>query len=146
MKIIKIVLLAAVAVMAVSCCSCRKNNSTTGGTRHSASLTGTTWQLVEIDGTKFKASGDSFTLILADDGKVSGKGDCNRMMGSYTKNDAGMLTFGRLAGTMIYCPNQADEDKFLVTIETIDSYAIDGDMLALSSGGSTRMVFRKVVQ
>ncbi|MHA3722812.1 META domain-containing protein [Leucobacter sp. HY1910] len=42
------------------------------------------------------------SLEFAEDGNVTGTDGCNRLMGSYTE-DAGVVKFGQLASTMMFC-------------------------------------------
>lgn len=131
--------MAGVVFMTASCCNCGKLSGNRGGT-----LTGGQWQLVQMEGRAFAAEGDAFMLAFAEDMKVSGKGDCNRVHGTY-QNDAkaGTLSFGPLASTRMMCPNQANEDRFLRLLDGIDSYSIDGRMLTFFSNGEQKLMFEK---
>ena len=133
-------MLVAVAATISSCCSCRKP-----ATRPPmASITASQWQLVQMDGVTVKPTGDSFTLAFAENNMVSGKGDCNRLTGSFKNNGAdGTLSFGTLASSRMFCPDQAAEDKFLRLLNEIDGYSIDGSMLMLMSNGKLSMIFEK---
>lgn len=41
-------------------------------------------------------------VILSDDGRIAGSDGCNRMMGDWEIDD-GVITFGPIATTMMYC-------------------------------------------
>lgn len=134
MKLARLLLVGAVAVAVASCCNCRKASSA-----HKA-LAGE-WQVVQMNGQSFKADDDSFTLVFGTDGKVHGKGDCNRLNGTFTNDTAkGTLSFGPMASTRMMCPNQANEDMFLRTLADIDAYSIDGRLLMLFSDGEQKIV------
>ena len=139
MKKLTGILLAAGALFAfASCCNCGKTSARTG------SLTGGEWQLTQIEGRTFAATGDSFTLNLSADNKVTGKGDCNRLTGTYTSDrNKSTLSFGPMAATRMMCPNQANEDRFVRMLGEIDSYKIDGRMLMLFADGELKMMLEK---
>lgn len=140
MKILARLLLFIVTVAAVSsCCSCRNPAK-----RSAAPITGGEWQLVQMDGMSFKAEGDSFTLSLTTENTLTGKGDCNRLMGGYKSDNAnGTISFGNVASTRMFCPNQANEDKFLKLLGEIDGYTIDGNMLMLVANGELKLMFER---
>ncbi|MBO7313251.1 MAG: META domain-containing protein, partial [Alistipes sp.] len=52
----------------VGCCDCRKR------AKLEKPLVGTEWQLVQIMGRDVQAEGDSFTLLMHDNGTVTGVG------------------------------------------------------------------------
>lgn len=123
-----------VAVAVASCCNCRKAASAR------KSLAGE-WQVVQMNGQSFKSDGDSFTLVFGADNTVSGKGDCNRLTGTFTSDSSkGTLTFGPMASTRMMCPNQANENMFLNILSGIDAYSIDGKLLMLFSDGEQKIV------
>ncbi len=131
-------MVAVAALTMAGCCNCGKMLSRTG------SLTGEGWQLVQFEGRAFTAASDSYTLRFAADNTISGKGDCNRLTGTYTSDrDKSTLSFGPMAGTRMMCPDQAREDAFLKTLGAVDSYRIDGKMLLLFVDGELRMMLEK---
>lgn len=100
--------------------------------------------MVQMDGMSFKAEGDSFTLSLTTENTLTGKGDCNRLMGGYKSDNAnGTISFGNVASTRMFCPNQANEDKFLKLLGEIDGYTIDGNMLMLVANGELKLMFER---
>ena len=42
----------------------------------------TEWQLVQLNGRAVPVEGDLFTVVFGEDGRLSGLGACNRLMGS----------------------------------------------------------------
>ena len=132
-------MMAGVVFAVSSCCNCGKVVSTKGG-----ALTGGQWQLVQMDGRAIVAENDAYTLTFAGDGKVSGKGDCNRVSGPFESDSkTGTISFGAMVSTRMMCPNQAQEDAYLKTLGTINSYAMDGRILTLFSNGEQKLIFEK---
>lgn len=137
MKFAKLALIIVLAAGISSCCSCRKGKS-----RDTVSLTGTKWQLTQLAGAPVSSTiEDSYTLELGTDKRVSGKGNCNRVTGSYELPGTGKIKFNGMASTRMMCPDQQTEDKFLKELGSADSYTIDGKMLMLLREGETIMVF-----
>jgi putative lipoprotein len=66
-----------------------------------AELHGQTWTLARIEGAPVAAPGRS-TLRVADDGKISGEGGCNRYSGGAELTDHA-ITFGPLLATKRAC-------------------------------------------
>ncbi len=138
MKVIKVLTIAALAVTLAACCSCRTR------TKGAGSLTTNGWQLMQIEGESFAATGEKYSLQFGSDGRFSGMGDCNRIMGGYTSAPSGSLSFEGAAGTRMFCSDQQSEDRFLRVLDTVDGYRVDGNTLLLLSGGRTVLVFKKV--
>lgn len=65
-------------------------------------------------------------LELAEDGKVSGSGGCNRIGGLATI-DGHAITFGQMISTMMACPKavMAQEAKFLDALKRVRSWQAD---------------------
>lgn len=131
----KILLVALVATLIASCCPCKKYQK-----KYGKPLTETNWVMVQLDGRSFSA-GEGYALKFAKDNKVSGVGDCNRIMGIYTENNDGVMKFSQMASTRMMCPNQEGEMNFLKMLETIDSYKLDGKLLMLFANGEMLSVF-----
>ncbi|MCC8018978.1 MAG: META domain-containing protein [Rikenellaceae bacterium] len=138
MKVLKIFTIAALAVTLAACCSCRTR------TKGAGSLTTNGWQLMQIEGEPFAAAGEKYTLQFGSDGKFSGMGDCNRIMGGYTSAPSGTLSFEGAASTRMFCSDQQSEDRFLSVLNSVDGYRVDGNTLLLLSGGQTVLVLKKV--
>ena len=137
MKLTKIFATLAVVALFAACCPCRKQASA-----KAEPLVGTNWQLVQFEGRTFEAN-DNYTLLFSADDKLSGQGDCNRLMGNYTLSEGDQMKIGMLASTRAMCPNQEMEDKFIAMLQTIDSYKIDGKLLMLFDNSELKMVFEK---
>ena len=61
---------------------------------------------------------------------VFGHAGCNNFRGKY-EIDAGMLSFGNLAGTRMACPEMGSEHRFYQVLKRVDRYSIDGSGLVL---------------
>jgi heat shock protein HslJ len=74
---------------------------------------------------------------------VSGVSACNNYNGPYTVTAQGGLQFGPLATTRKACepPIAAVETAYLAALERVDAYAVDGDQLVLSAGGTEVLRF-----
>lgn len=65
-------------------------------------LTGTSWQVVEIDGNNV-VDDSTITLLFPEDGKVVGTSGCNRYFGTVLIV-GGSISFGDSGATMMACP------------------------------------------
>lgn len=135
MKALKLLFVAFAALAVASCCSCRKGKS-----KNNMPLTNTSWQLTQMEGRAFEAKDDAYTLVFNEEGRVAGKGDCNRISGGYTFTDRGVMTLTQMISTRMMCANQANEDKFLKLLHATDGYTIDGNLLMLTSNGELKLV------
>ena len=104
---VRLLLIATLAVSVAACCSCRK------GRKNAKPLTGTTWSLVEWQGRPFQAK-DNYQLVFGtEEGRFGGRGDCNSIMGNYSVTDKGGMKIESVASTRAFCPDQAQEDRFI---------------------------------
>lgn len=100
-------------------------------------LTGTRWQLVEVNGHQIIAgmnTGQPPYLLLpgGTDSLVQGFGGCNGFFGTYKAGPADRLRFAGMGSTMMACEGKMEvETAFLSALEHTDSYAITGDTLSL---------------
>lgn len=89
------------------------------------------WVVERIQGHKLKGKVQS-TLDIADDGKISGTGGCNRYMGNLVINDE-KITVQPVGGTMMACPPpmMQQDDKFHAALRLVTSWKIKKDKLVL---------------
>lgn len=120
----------------VGCCDCRKR------AKLEKPLVGTEWQLVQIMGRDTHAEGDKFTLLLHDNGTVTGMGECNRLTATYSVAPSRSLSFTNLATTRVYCPNYEAENAFLNMIESVTHYEMDAESMILLSNGTLVAIMR----
>lgn len=128
MKIARLSFVIIAALWFASCCACRK------GAVKALPLQGTQWSLIEWNGRPFVSEGN-YCIEFSDEGRFSGRGDCNSIMGDYKVTEDRKLGFGSVASTRMMCPNQEQEGRFVRMLESIDSYDIDGNMLMLFHDG-----------
>jgi putative lipoprotein len=100
-----------------------------------ASLNGTSWTLVEIDGRD--PAGDSVpTLAFDEAGNISGSAGCNTFMGTPTI-EGSSISMGPLGTTRIACSGAAGllETAFLAAMNEVESFTIDSQgRLVLEDG------------
>jgi heat shock protein HslJ len=103
-----------------------------------ATITGFAWRLVAIqwaDGHATRpADSAGYLFELGADGRVSGKADCNRMMGTYTI-DAQTLRFGPLATTRMACPPGSVDADWLRALAAADSWLVRDGHLHITMTG-----------
>ena len=131
---------AIVALLMAACCPCKKGQS------NNAPLYGTTWRAVifDINGTNkvvAEQNPGEYTLILNEDGKFNGVGDCNSYFGDFTLKN-GKITFSNMGSTKAMCPSQEWEDCFLQNINSANGYSIEGDKLMLLQDGRVCVIFK----
>ena len=99
------------------------------------------WDLEEmVMGTAvLKADPGLFTLVLAEEGTVHMRVDCNRANGPYTLR-GNSLSFGLLGITMAYCGDDSLHDQVLRLIEHVHSFEIQDSKLTLISQGG-KLIF-----
>jgi putative lipoprotein len=97
-----------------------------------------------MDGRSIVSTDGNFSVEFSPaDGKISGKGDCNRVSGMYKTDSTGKLTVTGLVSTRAFCNNQADEDAFVKHLSNADTYAIDHKTLILFADGQIVMMFSR---
>lgn len=98
-----------------------------------ASLTGTYWQLSEIDGTQVVQDDvkDMVYLNFNPDKSLDGFGGCNRITGTYLIQ-GDVVLFNRGAMTRLACREGMDaENRLLDLLDAAETYRIEDDMLML---------------
>lgn len=96
-------------------------------------LEGSAWQVAQLNGRDITPHEDRFTLSFLPDNRISGRGTCNVMMGSYAQAGSGQLTISSLASTRSACPDMALEAEYMRALESITAYQIiDGSLLLLA--------------
>ena len=125
------------ATLLSGCCACRSYQR-----RTQKPLEGTLWQLVQWEGRTVAAEGDGFTVVFSADGRISGRGSCNRIMGSYKADAKGALEISKLGATRMACPDPARENAFIEMLEGTTHYEMDGPMLLLLRDGELHAVMQ----
>ena len=131
-----------VAVMGLVGCFSGNATSPTDATS-AVSLVGPTWRVTSIDGQPV-LSGTTITAEFSSEDRVAGTSGCNRYMGS-AKAEAGRITLGPLAGTLMACSPDAvmtQEARYLAVLGAAKSYSVSGDELRLGpSAAEATLVF-----
>lgn len=125
--------------------------SSCGSVKNSATLSDLNgeWNIVEIDGTPLttKAGGrQAFIGFDTNSGKIYGNSGCNSMTSSLDLASApGKIDFGKMASTMMACPDMENEQKVLGALAKVDQYRKDGDnMIVLyDSSDNTTITLKK---
>ena len=135
--LVKIAALAAVVALLGACCKCRSYQR-----KFSKPLVGTEWQLVQLNGQDVQPEEDAYTVLFGADGRLSGGGACNRLMGTYQLGENRALTVSQLASTRMACPGMEREQTYMDALTATTHYEMDGPMLMLLSDGELRAVFQ----
>lgn len=134
--------LMAVTMLSMQSCKSSKNVVST-----STDLSGE-WEIIEIKGSSVvPAEHQPFPFIGFDltEGRFYGSSGCNRMMGEVVKgakNNA--LSFGKVAGTMMLCPNMDIEQSVLKMLESVKNYkSTDANLIELYSSSKKPVAILK---
>ncbi len=142
----RILALLLAALLAGSCsatkCHCRAYQK-----KYRRPLTGTMWQLVQLDGRSLQPAEGKYTLTFsADEGRISGTGACNRLSGPFETDKSWALKFGPIVTTRMACPDIEQEQRFLQVLAATTHYDMDGPMLILLCDGELRAVLQAVTE
>ncbi len=69
--------------------------------------------------------------------------DCNRGSGAFEATEAGVLTFGPIAQTMMACPPGSMGTEFAMQLNMANRYAFIDSFLHLSNQDGTSLVFQR---
>ncbi len=112
------------------------------------SLTGTAWQLIEIqsmDDRSYTPGDETYTLSFGDDGRVQAVVDCNRGFAYYFETGDGSLTFGPIALTRMQCPPESLHDRFLAQLGFVRSYVLrDGRLYLATMADGAILEFERI--
>lgn len=85
-------------------------------------------------------------LVFFPDGRLSASVGCNRFIGAYRRH-GGFLSFGRVASTMMGCPDGLGEQEaaFSAALGQVDGYSLnaEGTRLTLTAAGETVIQARR---
>ncbi|WP_304582779.1 META domain-containing protein [uncultured Alistipes sp.] len=146
-RMIRMLFLALAVALAAGCshskgCHCRAYQK-----KYRRPLAGTTWQLVQLYGRSVTAAPGAFTLVLSDgDGRISGRGACNRFSGAYATDRSRALTIGSLCCTHMACPGLEQEQRFFEALRTTTHYDMDGPLLLLLRNGELQAVLQALAE
>ena len=113
-----------------------------------ASLMGTTWNLItygpELNAPLF---GVIPTIIFSSDGTLSGTSGCNSFFGQY-QSDEQTVSIGQIGSTLMACLDEevgAVESAYLLLLQDVVSYNIDGNMLTLYNENAESILFFETI-
>lgn len=132
-----LLVLVSIAVLTVGCCACRSHQKKTR-----RPLVGTEWQLIRLGGQDLSPEVGTYTIVLSEQGTLSGVGACNRITGNYKTTESRALKIGSLGTTRMMCPDSKGEQGFIAALEATTHYEMDGPMLLLLSNGELRAVLK----
>ncbi len=86
----------------------------------------------------------AFTLTFSPEGNISGKTDCNGFFGSYTLGSDGVIKFGPLGSTLMFCDG-SQESVFTGAIAKADRYGKDssGNLQLMLAGNAGVIYFAR---
>jgi heat shock protein HslJ len=97
-------------------------------------LEGTYWKLVVLGNEPVAAvekQREVHFILHPSDKRVSGSGGCNRIAGRY-KLEGDRLTFGKVAATMMACPQGMETERnFVAALQKVSSARINQQQLEL---------------
>ncbi len=110
-----------------------------------ASLAGTHWRLVSVDGVAADLSRREPFILLDADGRLAGTTGCNRFAGGYVV-DGAYLSFGQVATTRMYCATVWEQERAILdALPLVARWQVSGDRLELLGGsGRVLAVFQAV--
>ena len=107
---------------------------TCGHTESTFELENMYWKLTRLEGrpvTVAAGAREPHLVLHPADGRVTGFGGCNRLTGGY-QHDGDRLSFGRVAATMMACPDGMEQEHaLLMALERVQTYRIDGRHLEM---------------
>jgi heat shock protein HslJ len=136
-------ILASIAfLLGVTIVACSREAATPQpGRGRPATLDGTAWKLVAVQGRPVAGSGASLAFAR---GGVSGDGGCNRFGGSFSYESAtGALTIDALASTKRACLEPARNDleaAYLRALRGVSAATIDSEGRLVLSGSGAELV------
>lgn len=111
--------------------------------RAPATLQGVEWRVEAINGQPV-AAGSKAMLLFGTDGRLSGNSSCNNIVGGFTVNGQ-TLSISKPGGTRMACEPalMKQEGVLLEMLPAITRYAIEGDVLTLSTADGRAITARR---
>jgi heat shock protein HslJ len=103
-----------------------------------AELVGTSWRLEDILGRGVVDNVEA-TLEFPEEGRVAGKGSCNRYFGPVVISGQS-IKFGNLGSTMMACPDAVmnQERDYFKALETAERFEVEGIVLKIYCRGAEK--------
>jgi len=93
------------------------------------------WILTELMGQEIASGEDSkeaFLIFHSESGRISGNNSCNLLNGSYELREGDRITIGKMAATLMACPDMQIADQLNQVLGTTDNYTIADGVLSLN--------------
>ena len=104
------------------------------------------WVLIELKEVPVQISGNfernAHISFLPSTKNYQGFGGCNKISGAYTIGKSN-IKFNAVNTKLAACPDVPFETTFLSTLNEVDKYAINGDILTLNDGKKTVMKLQR---
>lgn len=110
--------------------------SACGSNQEGATLEGSEWTLISLDGEGALA-GSEITALFSEE-KISGSAGCNSYFAGYQVESEPFIV-GPIGSTMMMCsePLMEQEMAYLAALETAESFSVDGDTLEIVYAAGT---------
>ena len=132
-KIVMLMAVLAGALMMVSCGRSKKSVSV-------ANLVGE-WEILEINNQPISAEQIPFLGFDVNEGQLYGNAGCNSLMATIIFNEASNgLSFDAIGSTKRMCRDMATEDAVLQALESVKSFALDGEKLTLNDADGKELM------
>lgn len=94
------------------------------------------WKLTELYGKQVTMSAglkkEPHMILRAENNRINVTGGCNTFMGEYELKPNNQLSFGKLSGTLMACPDMETESLFMQALGEADNYFADEKNLVLN--------------
>ena len=128
----KIILLAAMLILALSC-----SNASVAGKKEGVQLNNTSWVLEEYSKTNA-----GITLEIAK-GRVSGFSGCNNYFSELITHPKGTFQVKSIGATRMLCDNISVEEDYLNLLEKVNKYVISETSLELYKENVLLLKFKR---
>jgi heat shock protein HslJ len=79
------------------------------------------------------------------DRKIYGNDSCNSIFGSIETLDKSSISFGKIGGTRMACPNMTTSTAYTKALQQVKSYTLEGlNLILYNSEGDAVLRFLKV--
>ena len=88
------------------------------------------WSIIEVGGMETVGETPPFIGLNIKEGRIYGSNSCNRINGLIDENKeqkAGILSFGKIASTMMFCANSPMEQQIMDALKKVKQYSATDD-------------------
>ena len=93
------------------------------------------WVLMELMGREVifgDGKKEAFLIFNMESGRISGNNSCNILNGSYELKEGDRIEIGKMAITLMACPDMEIADKLNAVLDKVDNYTISEGVLSLN--------------